>query len=229
MGKLIRNGIEFGGAAEQASRISYDNSDSIIHATNLQGAIDELAGGSQSLFVPTVRTINGLDLTEDRVLKSAQFAESVTGEKMLANLLYSQVNSWDSGASKSIKLESDAYLDARGVEMNSTTASTRRTLQDWGATFYGFNAIYKEPGTSATFTLSNGGRAIIFTDSLQNALKNMYIVSVSSSGTASYKSVFEQSTQVPITTGSGTFTFTNNTSSGGHFCALTFSGDSSWS
>ena len=35
MGKLIRNGIEFGGAAEQASRISYDNSDSIINVVSV--------------------------------------------------------------------------------------------------------------------------------------------------------------------------------------------------
>ena len=125
MGKLIRNGQEFGGAAEQASRISYDNSDSIIHATNLQSAIDELAGGSQSLFVPTIRTINGLDLLTDRILKSAQFAESVTGEKMLANLLYSQVNTWDSGAKKSIKLEGDTYLDDSGV-----VTTKHHTLRD---------------------------------------------------------------------------------------------------
>lgn len=126
MGKLIRNGQEFGGSAEQASRISYDNSDSIIHATNLQSAIDELAGGSQSIFVPTVRTINGLDLSTDRVLKSAQFAESVTGEKMLANLLYSQVSTWDSGAKKSIKMADDTYLDASGVTVDSAGTTLER-------------------------------------------------------------------------------------------------------
>ena len=33
-------------------------------------------------------TINGLDLSQNRVLKSAQFSEAITGEKMLANLKY---------------------------------------------------------------------------------------------------------------------------------------------
>lgn len=44
--------------------------------------------------VDKTTTINGLDLTENRVLKSAQFAESVTGEKMLANLTYTVVSTW---------------------------------------------------------------------------------------------------------------------------------------
>ena len=39
-------------------------------------------------------TINGLDLTEDRVLKTAQFSEAITGEKMLANLIYTVVSTW---------------------------------------------------------------------------------------------------------------------------------------
>lgn len=39
-------------------------------------------------------TINGLDLTQNRVLKSAQFAQAITGELMLANLTYTVVASW---------------------------------------------------------------------------------------------------------------------------------------
>lgn len=39
-------------------------------------------------------TINGLDLSQSRVLKSAQFSEAITGEKMLANLIYTVVSTW---------------------------------------------------------------------------------------------------------------------------------------
>ena len=39
-------------------------------------------------------TINGLDLSQNRVLKSAQFSYAMTGEYMLANLTYTVVSSW---------------------------------------------------------------------------------------------------------------------------------------
>lgn len=39
-------------------------------------------------------TINGLSLAQNRTLKSAQFSEAVTGEKMLANLTYIVVSTW---------------------------------------------------------------------------------------------------------------------------------------
>ena len=40
-------------------------------------------------------TINNLDLTQNRVLKSAQFSYAITGEYMLAGLTYTTVASWD--------------------------------------------------------------------------------------------------------------------------------------
>lgn len=39
-------------------------------------------------------TINGLDLSQNRVLKSAQFSQAMTGELMLANLVYTIVSTW---------------------------------------------------------------------------------------------------------------------------------------
>lgn len=39
-------------------------------------------------------TINGLSLAQNRVLKSAQFSQAITGERMLANLLYVVVSTW---------------------------------------------------------------------------------------------------------------------------------------
>lgn len=39
-------------------------------------------------------TINGLSLAQNRVLKSAQFSQAITGELMLANLTYTVVSSW---------------------------------------------------------------------------------------------------------------------------------------
>ena len=40
------------------------------------------------------RTINGLDLSQNRVLKSAQFSYAMTGEYMLAGLTYTTVSTW---------------------------------------------------------------------------------------------------------------------------------------
>lgn len=44
--------------------------------------------------VPSSRTVNGLDLSQNRVLKSAQFSYAMTGELMLANLTYIRVATW---------------------------------------------------------------------------------------------------------------------------------------
>ena len=42
MGKSIINGISYGGAAEKAVNIKFDNSTSGLSSTNVQGAINEL-------------------------------------------------------------------------------------------------------------------------------------------------------------------------------------------
>ena len=39
-------------------------------------------------------TINQLSLAQNRVLRSAQFSEAITGEKMLANLTYTVISNW---------------------------------------------------------------------------------------------------------------------------------------
>lgn len=44
--------------------------------------------------VDKTTTINGLSLTQDRVLKSGQFSEAMTGEKMFANLTYTVTATW---------------------------------------------------------------------------------------------------------------------------------------
>lgn len=55
-------------------------------------------------------TINGLDLSENRVLKSGQFAESITGEKMLAALKYIAGN-----FTNGLKLDDNLMLDAVSI------------------------------------------------------------------------------------------------------------------
>ena len=42
MGKLIKNGVEYGGSNNKAQAIAYDNSTSKLGATTAQGAIDEI-------------------------------------------------------------------------------------------------------------------------------------------------------------------------------------------
>ena len=44
--------------------------------------------------VDKTTTINGLDLSQNRVLASAQFSYAMTGEYMLAGLTYTIVASW---------------------------------------------------------------------------------------------------------------------------------------
>lgn len=39
-------------------------------------------------------TINGLSLAQNRVLKSAQFSQAITGERMLAGLTYTVTATW---------------------------------------------------------------------------------------------------------------------------------------
>lgn len=46
-GKLIINGVEVGGSSGSATSISYDNTNSGLEATNVQGAIDELNSNLQ--------------------------------------------------------------------------------------------------------------------------------------------------------------------------------------
>ena len=58
-------------------------------------------------------TINGLDLSTNRVLKSAQFAEAITGEKMLANLKYG-ISSTSDGTG--IYLADNYYLSMSGIK-----------------------------------------------------------------------------------------------------------------
>lgn len=119
-----------------ASEVPYDHTASGLTATNVQDAIDEIDEVVDDT-VPKTREINGLDLTANRVLKSAQFAESVTGEKMLANLLYSQVNSWDSGAKKSIKLAGDTYLNASAIDgVKASLDANTNDLNNFKGTHY---------------------------------------------------------------------------------------------
>lgn len=46
MGKIIRNGVEYSGATEDATAVNYDNSLSGLEAQTVQEAIDELSAGS---------------------------------------------------------------------------------------------------------------------------------------------------------------------------------------
>lgn len=66
-------------------------------------------------------TINGLDLSQNRVLKSGQFAEAMTGEKMLANLKYT--------GTSAIALDGKTWtLASLGITYEDVTISTGSTL-----------------------------------------------------------------------------------------------------
>ena len=42
MGRIIKNGVPYGGSGNKAQNISYDNSGSGLNAGNVQAAVDEL-------------------------------------------------------------------------------------------------------------------------------------------------------------------------------------------
>lgn len=50
MGKIYKNGILFAGSTDNASAISFNNADTGIEATNVQGAIEEVTDGINNLF-----------------------------------------------------------------------------------------------------------------------------------------------------------------------------------
>ena len=55
MGRIIRNGIEYGSGNENATNINYDNSLSGLEATTVQEAIDKLSvGGDVDIEVITI-------------------------------------------------------------------------------------------------------------------------------------------------------------------------------
>lgn len=59
--------------------------------------IDELQDDVEGLETDKAdktTTVNGQSLSANVVLKSAQFSEAITGEKMLANLTYRVVSTW---------------------------------------------------------------------------------------------------------------------------------------
>ena len=104
-------------------------------------------------------TINGLSLAQNRVLKSGQFSEAMTGEKMLANLTYRTVNTFS--GSQSIDLGGTFYIDASGVvgirgSLGSTDdVNDFRMLQHAG-TWY-CSSAQNAPTTYGMLTVASGG------------------------------------------------------------------------
>lgn len=108
---------------------------------------------------------------------------------------------------KSIKLGADTYLDASGVEVNSTSSSLRTTLQDWTGSMQGIRSTLVAVNSSVTFTLASGARVIFIANGTDNT-KNIYLVSCNSSGGVAY-SAFGVSSKLTVSTGTNTITFSN--------------------
>lgn len=58
--------------------------------------------------------VNGQAFGANTTLKSAQFSQAITGELMLANLTYTNRDTWTDG--KSIKLANDIFLNVSGID-----------------------------------------------------------------------------------------------------------------
>lgn len=89
MPKIIKNGVTYIGTSDNAAAVSYDNTSSGLTATNVQGAIDEVAEAVDGLsavssFTPTsvygkfyFKAINGIKCLKISDLKGLA-AESMT-------------------------------------------------------------------------------------------------------------------------------------------------------
>lgn len=110
---------------------------------------------------------------------------------------------------KSIKLGADTYLDASGVEVNSTSTSLRTTLQEWTGSMQGIRtSLIAATSGSVTFTLESGSRVIIVINGTDNGTKNIFLVSCNIYGTIAYKAL-GTSSQITVSTGKNTITFSN--------------------
>lgn len=58
MGRIIRNGIEYGSGNENATNINYDGAVSGLEATTVQEAIDKLAASEDTIDKDWIMTIN---------------------------------------------------------------------------------------------------------------------------------------------------------------------------
>ena len=65
MGRIIRNGIEYGSGNENATNINYDGAVSGLEATTVQAAVDELNNSLQWKSLPSVVGTSVIDLPSD--------------------------------------------------------------------------------------------------------------------------------------------------------------------
>ena len=89
MGKIIRNGIEFCGTSDTADNIIYDNKDSGLKATTVQGAIDELNGGGFTVadFSSQIKEITTVSATYTAT-ENCYVSGRISGANSNSPLLY---------------------------------------------------------------------------------------------------------------------------------------------
>ena len=89
MGKIIVNGIEFCGTSDTADNIIYDNKESGLEATTVQGAIDELIGGGFTVadfsdIITEIKTTNATYTATE----NCYVVGRISGENSSSPLLY---------------------------------------------------------------------------------------------------------------------------------------------
>ena len=130
--------------------------------------------------VPTGRTINNVALSSNVVLKSSNFSEAITGEKMLANLLYTTVRTRTSGLT-CIGLPSNVYFDASslgGIRGTITTSGVIDTLIaiEQSGVYYCSNVSDAPTGYGMLIVLSAGeGTAAVYQIYIPSTMTQIFV------------------------------------------------------
>ena len=104
MGKIIRNGINYGGTYEDATSVNYDNTNSGLNARTVQEGIDELHGNVDVLS-------DNIDTLNERLEYSTE--EKVVGTWIDGKPIYKK-----SYGASGLSATSNIIIDA---ELNNTT------------------------------------------------------------------------------------------------------------
>lgn len=134
MGRLIKNGISYGGSASSAEKLKYDNTNSSLDSSTVQAAIDELFAKINTITSITLTTAGWQGETEPYSQTVA-----VNGVKETDNV--SVVSMLESDATLE---EQKAYNKAFGIICSGSGITANNSV-----TFY----VYSQPEIDITIGL----------------------------------------------------------------------------
>lgn len=108
MGKIYKNGILFAGSTDNASAISFNNADTGIEATNVQGAIEEIKDDVAEINRNSIP--KEISITGEHV-HSAAYAYQI-GHEVIANIYFNNLT-----------LTANTFLEIGTIEVPPLKAS----------------------------------------------------------------------------------------------------------